>query len=79
MCGNTSKTPPVYFQRVSPPLYWHALYIVFKVLCQMASVCWNKTRRQTDSEDISARDWEIESSHVVNLTYSAVKGMRPKS
>lgn len=32
-----------------------------------------KQGRQTDS-DINACDREIESSHVVNLTYSAIKG-----
>lgn len=34
MCSNTSKTQSVYFQLVLVLLYWHALYIVFKVLCQ---------------------------------------------
>lgn len=49
MCVAIPVNPPVYFQLVFALLYWHALYIVFKVLCQMASVCWNKTGRQADS------------------------------
>lgn len=72
MCSNTSKTHRVYLQLVFALQHWHALYIVFKVLCQMESVHSNKTRRQTDS-DINACDWEIESGHVVNLAYSAIK------
>lgn len=49
------------------------LPLKYRVRCRLCA----RIKQGARQTDINAHGWEIESSHVVNLMYSAIKGTRP--